>query len=219
MIVILVPALFYYIRGELKFLPNDLHYVFNIQPATVILGHNTMYAIDIFSGNSPVDYSWSWRSVSMYLNVVLYLMLGPYLFLMGYKKAKHQENRPKPWYWYVGASLCIGSLLIIPSEIMKQKVLANTKTSAAESRQRDMMRTELAEVGFALAQYEILEDGIDESFQVEDLNLEGLKFQYTVESVQFDTLITLVGSIPDQPEVTVTMEVRPYNQSVIKQRN
>ncbi len=218
-LVVLIPMLFSFIRGGVYFLPDNLHYIINTHPSTVIMAHSTLNAIDIFGGSSPTDYSMTWKSASMYLNVVVYLMLGPYLFLMGYKKAKQKENRVKPWYWYAGAVICIGSLSIIPTEIIKQKVFANTKESAAESRQRDMMRTELAEVGFATAQFEILQDGVDESFKVEDLNLENLQFNHSVESVQSDTLITLVATTPDQPEYQVTMEVRPYSRSVLKQRN
>ncbi|WP_421773707.1 hypothetical protein [Gracilimonas sp.] len=219
LLVVLIPMVFSFIRGDVYFLPDNIHYVINTHPSTVILSHNTMNAIDLFGGSSTTDYSMTWKSASMYLNVVLYLMIGPYLLFMGYRKAKQNENRSKPWYWYIGAVICIGSLSIIPTELLKKKVFSNTQESAAESRQRDMMRTELAEVGFATAQYEILQDGVNESFRVEDLKMEGLEFQHEVESVQSDTLIILVASTPDQPDYQVTMEVRPYNRSVLKQRN
>ena len=219
LLVILVPALFYYVRGELKFLPQNLHYIFNMQPTTVILGHNTMNAIDIFSGNATSDYTMTWETASMYLNVFLYLMLGPFLLFKGYKKAKENEHRAKPWYWYAGMMICIGSLAIIPTQIIKQKVWSNTKKSAAISRTKDMMRAELAEVGFETAQYAILEDGIDESFSIDELNLEDLKYEYAVENIQSDTLLTIKVSNPDLPEFSVRMEVRPYSCSVLKKMN
>lgn len=219
LLTILIPVSFSFIRGDVYFLPDNLHYIFNMHPTSTILAHNTMNAIDMFGGEVQTDYSMTWESASMYLNVVLYLMIGPYLFLMGYKKSKENEHRAKPWYWFVGAVICIGSLSIIPTELIKQKVFQNTKASAAESRTKDLMRAELAEVGFATAQYEILEDGIDESFSVDELNLNGLNYNYSVESLQSDTLITLVVSNLELPDYSVNMEVRPYSKSVLKQRN
>lgn len=219
MLVVLVPASFYYIRAELSFLSDDLHYIFNMQPSTVILGHNTMNAIDIFGGDATTDYSMTWRSVSMYLNVVLYLMLGPFLLLKGYKRANKNEERAKPWYWYVGMMICIGSLSIIPTQIIKHQVWKNTNESAAESRTKDKMRAELAEVGFKTAQYEILEDGVDESFSIDELNMEDLKYEYAVESMQSDTLVTLMVTNPELPGYNVKMDVKPYSRSVLKQRN
>ncbi|MGN8224873.1 hypothetical protein [Gracilimonas sp. BCB1] len=216
---ILVPVLFSFVRGGDSLLPYNWHYIFNPHPSTVLIGLAAVDAIEMFGGGKPAGFSIIWETASMYLNVVLYLMIGPYLLLMGYRKAILNENRSKPWYWYIGAVICIGSLSVIPTELLKQKVFSNTKESAAESRTKDLMRAELAEVGFATAQHEILQDGVDESFQVEDLNMEGLKFQHEVESVQSDTLITLVASTPEQPDYQVTMEVRPYNRSVLKQRN
>lgn len=217
LLVILVPIAFFFFRGDSYFLSNDLHYVFNMRPSTIIMGINTQNAISIFSGNVAAGYSITWETVSMYLNVILYLIVGPYLLFKGYKKARENENRAKPWYWYIGGAICIGMLFIIPAEMTRMYVFQNTKQAADKSRTKDLMRAELAEVGFATAQYEILEDGVDESFTIQDLNLNDLKFQYSVENVQSDTLITLSVSNPDFPDFEVKMDVRPYNQRLLKQ--
>ncbi|MEQ8524944.1 hypothetical protein [Gracilimonas sp.] len=216
LLIILVPALFWLIED---FLPRHFNYLFNPDSTSVLIGLASVDAIDMFRGDDPAGFSLTRETVSIYVNVLIYLMLGPYLFLMGYIKAKKTERRTKPWYWYAGAVICIGSLSIIPTEILKQYVFENTKASAADSRTKDLMRAELAEVGFATAQYEILEDGVDELFSVDELNLENLKYNYTVESIQLDTLITLMVSNPDLPDYNVKMEVRPYNRSLLKQRN
>lgn len=217
LLVFIAPTLFHFIEGSDSFLPYNWHYIFNPQPSTVLIGLASVEAIDMFRGDTPVGFSITWETASMYLNVVLYLMLGPYLFLRGYKKSKQNKNRSKPWYWYIGTVICISSLSIIPTEFLKQKVFANTVESAVESRQKDMMRAELAEVGFETAQYEILEDGIDESFSIDKLNLEDLQYEYAVENIQSDTLLTIMVSNPDLPEFSVRMEVRPYDRAVLKQ--
>lgn len=219
LLFILVPIVFFLIRDDAYFLSNDLHYVFNMLPSTVILGINTKDAIEIFGGNTASGYSITWETVSMYFNVVLYLMLGPYLLFKGYKKARKNDHRAKPWYWYIGAAICVGMLFIVPAQITRMYVFENTMEAADKSRTEDMMRIELTEVGFATAQYEILEDGVDESFKIEDLNLNDLKFEYAVESVQSDTLITLKVSNPDIPDFSVNIEIRPYNKRLLIQRN
>jgi|AntRauTorckE6833_2_1112554.scaffolds.fasta_scaffold00051_44 hypothetical protein len=219
LLLILVPAGLYFIRGDMNFLSGNLQYLFNMRPSTIILRFNTLDAIAIFGGNAPSGYPITWETVSMYLNVVLYLMLGPYLLFKGYKKAVKNENRTKPWYWYFGVAICIGMLFIVPAEITRMYVFENTLEAADKSRTKDLMRTELAEVGFATAEYEILEDGVDETFKIQDLNLNDLKFEYSVESGQSDTLIILSVSDPDFPDFEVKMEVRPYNKRLLSQRN
>lgn len=219
LLLILVPVGLYFIRGDMNFISGNLEYLFNVRPSTIILKVNTLDAIAIFGGDSPSGYAITWETVSMYLNVVLYLMLGPYLLFKGFKKAARNEDRVKPWYWYIGVAICIGMLFIIPAEITRMYVFENTLEAAEISRTKDKMRAELTEVGFELAQYEIIEDGVNESFRIEDLNLEDLKFQYSVESLQSDTLIIVSVSDPDLPDLKVKMEVRPYNERLLVQRN
>ncbi|HET8864525.1 MAG TPA: hypothetical protein VFM80_02435 [Gracilimonas sp.] len=219
LLFILVPAGLYFIRGDVNFLSGNLQYLFNIRPSTIILRFNTLDAITIFGGGAPSGYPFTWVTVSMYLNVVLYLMLGPYLLFKGFKKSRTNENRAKPWYWYIGAAICIGLIVIIPAEITRMYVFENTKVAADKNRTQDLMRTELTEVGFAAAQYEILEDGVNESFKIEDLDLNDLNFDHEVESVQSDTLLIISVSNPDLPEEDIKMEVRPYSESVLRIRN
>ncbi|MFP8490300.1 hypothetical protein ACKGJO_14550 [Gracilimonas sp. Q87] len=219
MIVVLVPIAFGFVQNNWDLLPNEINYLFNIHPTTVITGLATVDAINIFSGETVAGFSVTWRTASIYFNVILYLMLGPFLFFKGFKKAKSDPNRAKPWYWYIGCAICIGSLMVVPKEINHMRVLQNTEAGAEKNRQRDMMRVELAEVGFAAAEYEIIEDGINESFKIEYLDLQDLKYDHSVESIQSDTLLVISVSNPEQPELGHVMEVRPHSESVLRIRN
>lgn len=216
---IVVVSAISFIRGEIYFLPDKIHYIFNFHPTTVIMGINTVNAIEVFGGNDPSPYLINWETASMLFNVILYLMLGPYLLFMGYKKSKERSNRSKPWYWYIGGMVCIGSFAVIPVEVIHITVYERTKAGAEISRVRDMMRAELTEVGFATAQHEILKDGLSDSFKIEDLNLEDLEFEYTVENVSADTLVKIVVSNPEIPDFEVSMEIRPYDENLMIQRN
>lgn len=219
LLVITVPLALFFIPGDVHSLSNNLHYIFNMRPSTVIMGINAMEAIEIFSGNEPSGYPITWKIVSMYLNVVLYLMLCPYLLFIGYKKAAANDNKAKPWYWYIGAAIFILLLTIVPAEITRMYVFENTKEAADKSRAQDLMRAELVDVGYATAQYEILEDGVDDSFSIEDLDLEELKFVHTIENIESDSLLIISVSNPEYPDLSHRMEVRPYSKSVIRIRN
>lgn len=219
LLLVLVTATFSFIRGDMYFLPDNLHYIFNMRPSTTIIGINTQDAIEIFRGNAASGYLFTWETASMYFNVVLYLMLGPYLLFKGYTKARKNDHRAKPWYWYIGGAVCIGMLFIVPAEITRMYVFENTKEAAGKYRTQDLMRAELAEVGFAAAQHEILEDGVNESFTIEDLNLEDLKYEHTVEYVQSDTLVMISVSNSEYPDLGHGMEVRPYSKSILRMRN
>ena len=216
---IIVMSLFSLIRGDVYILPDNIHYIFNTHPTTIILGLDTVNAIDIFGGREPEGYPINWKTASMLLNVVLYLMIGPFLLYMGYKEARKSESYTKPWYWFVGGMIFIGSLTIIPTETLKIRVFQNTKVDSEKSRVHDKMRAELAEVGFATAMYEYLEDGLNEDFQVEDLGLERLNYQYEVVSILSDTLVVIKSSYPEYTEFTGKMEIRPYSQRLMVMRN
>lgn len=191
---------------------KDAVYIFNPHPTTVIMGLDTVSAIEIFSGGDSLDYQFNWRTISMLFNIVLYLMIAPYLLFLGYKKARQKREFEKPWYWYIGGILFIGSLSIIPTSIMHITVFENTKERSTASRSLDMMRLELFDVGFATAQYEILEDGISDSFTIADLGLNDLEYQYYIKSIESDTLITIIATNNKYDTHSFRMHVKPYSK-------
>lgn len=208
---------FSFINSRVDVMPKDLHNLFNPYPTVNFLSVEVIDAINIFSGDEPEGFHFNLITMSVLFNVVLFLMIGPYLMYLGYKYGK--SDKLKPWYWFLGAVICVGTFSIVPVEFISIRVFQNTKASAEESRIRDQMRAELADVGFAVAEYEILEDGIDDSFLIEDLNMENLEFEYTVENISSDTLISISVSNPEIPDFNVGMEVRPYNKNLMIQRN
>jgi hypothetical protein len=70
MIVVLVPISFNFIQDNWNLFPNDINYLFNIHPTSVIMGIATVDAINIFRGEAAQGFSISWRTASMYFNVV-----------------------------------------------------------------------------------------------------------------------------------------------------
>jgi len=224
MIVVLVPFGFEYVQNNWNPLPKAVDYLFNYHPTNIVIALGTIDAINLFGGDAVEGFSITWLTASIYFNIVMFLILGPYLFFKGYKQAKNNHENTKPWYWYVGGAICVASLMIIPVEIRhlyyySSGVYKSNMESAAQSRELDLMRSELTEVGFKAAEYEIVKDGINDSFEIEDLDLQDLKYDHSVESIQSDTLLVISVSNPDQPERGQEMEVRPYSESVLRFRN
>lgn len=200
-----------------KGIGNSFVQFFNPSPGAILIGLETVAAIDIFGGKIPAEIGIDINTVSILISMIILLMLGPWLLNLGYKDFEQKELNNKPWYWFMGACLSLVAITIIPILSISFTVFQNTQESAHKNSVKDLMRSELMEVGFETAQYEILEDGLDESFSIDELNMEDLKYDYAVESMQSDTLITLMVSNPELPDFEVRMEVRPYDRSVIRQ--
>jgi len=224
MIVVLVPFGFEYVQNNWNPLPKAVDYLFNYHPTNIVIALGTIDAINLFGGDAVEGFSITWLTASIYFNIVLFLILGPYLFFKGFKQAKKNQENAKPWYWYVGGAICIGSLMIIPMEIKhlysySSGVYKSNMESVEKSRESDLMRRELTNVGFKAAEYEIVKDGFDESFEIGELDLEELKYVHSVENIYSDTLLVISVSNPEQPELGYQMEVRPYSESVLRFRN
>lgn len=224
MIVVLVPFGLDFVQSDWGPFPKAVDYLFNIHPTNIVIALGTIDAINMFGGDAVVGFSITWITASIFFNIVLFLILGPYLFFKGFKQAKNNHENAKPWYWYVGGAICVGSLMIIPAEIRhiysyNSGVYKSNMEKVGQSRELDLMRSELTDVGFAAAEFEIIEDGLNESFEIEDLNLQGLKYDHSVESIQSDTLLVISVSSPERPELGQILEVRPYSENVLRLRN
>lgn len=195
-------------------------YFFNPNPGVIIMGLETVAAIDIFSGSVPEEISMNLETVSILISMVLLLMIGPWLLYTGYKQdEKNDESALKPWYWFLGGSLSVFSLSSIPVLIISFTVFQNTQTSAEVSRSQDQIRQELQKVGFAAAEYGILNDGFDESFNLSDLDINGLEFEYITEGAVSDSSIIIVAPDLNGEGIGNKIEVMPFSAKVMSYRN
>ncbi|MAL18980.1 MAG: hypothetical protein CL670_04760 [Balneola sp.] len=193
--------------------------LFNPNPGVILLGLETIAAIDIFAGEVPNEIEVSFETLSVLFSMLLLLIVGPWLLYKGYKEyEKGDPSKFKPWYWFVGASLSVISLASIPVLIISFQVFQNTKASADKNRVQDLMRQELQMVGFAVAEYGILEDGFDESFGIEDLELGVLQFEYSVEGTPSDSSIIIVSKKIEENSGK-RIKVMPFSPEVMSYRN
>jgi hypothetical protein len=208
---------FEFFTGGTNFPPSKIHYLFNTKPTSFLLSQESLNAIAMFRGEAPEDFSFNQDSLSVLFNVILYFLIGPFLFYLGFKNEK--EGKLKPWYWYIGAVICIGSLAIVPSKVIDIRVFENVKDSAEKSRVHDKMRQELFEVGFEIMEYEIFQEGINPDFTIEKLGFKELQFNYEVVDVDGDTLLTIKALGPEHVEYTPSLEINLNDFRKVQLRN
>ena len=209
--------------------PYTLSEVFDIRPTSYnavtpiptvnIVGLATNDAINQFSGKPIVGFGLSKDTIFILTGVLLNLFLGPWLWYLGFKKAQTSGHQAKPWSWYVGGIICLSSLVIIPSTVLSIYVHEKTWVSAMESREKDQQRQEAFDVSFALAQYHLLTENITEDFDLDELDLPKLSFEYEIVSVTGDSLVVLKATSPNYDGMSLTVDITPYKTPFMRQRN
>ncbi len=196
-----------------------LGYLINVRPSSIILWFLTIDAINIFSGKEAVGISLNLESISILTNVLLFLMIGPFLLVKGYLESEKKVTEKKPWYWYVGAIIVISALMIVPTEIVRTKMMIDTSKSSQESRIRDLMRKEITDVGFATAEHLILNKSEGKSFNLEDIKIDSFNYDFSIEGNPSDSLITIICTNPEQTTFSVKLDVYPDEEEVMRMRN
>jgi|AntRauTorcE11898_2_1112593.scaffolds.fasta_scaffold16828_2 uncharacterized membrane protein YccF (DUF307 family) len=216
LVVISVTAVFYVGNAT----SNQLLQFFNPNHGMVLIGLETVDSIKIFGGEVPPAREINVTTISVLISVVFLLMAGPWLFYMGYKHFEDDNSKYKPWYWFIGAVIVLFAISAIPVTINSVRVFENTKESAQVSRTKDLMRQELMEVGLAAAELGALENGFNESFRVEDLEMADLKYEYSVENISSDSLVTIVSTgLKAEGDFSFKVTVNPYQRKVLSFRN
>ena len=215
--VVYLFGMFGFNRGSVYMMPETIQYLFNPHPTSNLLRTESLDAISIFRGMEPKGFEINMITVSMLCNIILYFLIGPFLLYLGYKN--DLEGKFKSWYWFVGMVICLGSITIVPIELVDIKVFENTKESAEETRIIDSMKQELLDVGFATAEHLILNKSEGNSFNLEYIEIDSFNYDYTIEGKQSDSLITIICTNPEQTTFSVKLEVYPDKEEVMRMRN
>lgn len=227
---------------------RNLGFVFSL-PALKISGYETVQAINDFGGK-PEDLSgFAEVAIVPAVGIFIVLILAPFLLLKGYIQANNSENPQKrSWTWYVGAIMIM--LALIPAALsatVGTKVYMNTVESSENSRQRDVLRSQLMNLALGASYLLFLlqeKGGGDGSFRnigtdSEPISLDDLKsytadsnFEFQIYETISDSMITIVG-ISDQVgneedfqnvngetgRQQISVEVTPYNEEIFKMGN
>lgn len=94
--------------------------------------------------------NWNFRLTAL-ATIILSFVVGPSLWV--YAEIKNQKSEitnvlKKGIAWYLGVILIISSLQVVPTAIVKGIVFQNTWDSAAESKNRDELRSDLMKLGY-----------------------------------------------------------------------
>lgn len=123
----------------------------------------TMLSIDAFSAG--MDYStyvqeavapyWNYR-LTAFASILLTFVIGPSLWV--YAEIKNQNSSSedvlkKGIAWYVGVILVVASLQVVPTTFIKGIVFQNTWDSAAESKAKDQLRSDLLKLGYKALEF------------------------------------------------------------------
>lgn len=123
----------------------------------------TMLSIDAFSAG--VDYStfvqdavapyWNYR-LTAFASILLTFVIGPSLWM--YAEIKNQNSScedvlKKGISWYVGVIIVVASLQVVPTTFIKGVVFENTWNSAAESKVKDQLRSDLMKLGYEALEF------------------------------------------------------------------
>jgi len=188
----------------------------------VLNGLASLDAIATFRGEEPEGVTFSILTLSILSSTLLYLILGPVLLYLGYKRSEDTESTFRPWYWYVGSVVCIAGLSLVITVVQQLRpngVIQNNMQSVEKSRALDQMRDELSDVSFAVAEYEIVQDGLSPGFSLDELGLTALRFEYFIEKIEGDTLVGIRVEHPELDVIGQFMEIRPYSENIMRMRS
>lgn len=216
LLFVLITLIFTFSMDSHRITPSIFSYIFNPYPYSIIISIDTISAIGIFSGDEPLTYQIDGKTLSMLLNVILYLILGPYLLFKGYNKAKETADNKKPWYWFLGGLIVLFSVSSMPIVISQLIIFENSKEQSMASENLDKMRSELFDVSFEIAQYEIVQDGINPSFTMDDLELKNLEYNYSIDAIESDTLVRITATSSAYEDHKAVAEIKPYNRQQIR---
>ncbi len=128
---------------------SEFGYILSI-PSMKIVANETVQAINEFAGDPRETAELTDIAVTVGLSMFLMFILTPFLLLKGSQQAEDSEDpKQRNWTWYAGAVLIISIIFpVLASSTIGTKVFMNTKASAHNSRQLDLMRSELMDLAF-----------------------------------------------------------------------
>ncbi|MBO6537612.1 MAG: hypothetical protein JJ966_15425 [Balneolaceae bacterium] len=206
-----------YIIGTYVKSPMSWNNLFSPVSTQLFLSHGYQNAIALFAGDAldPIPIQTYFIT---FIGVVIYLILGPWLLYHGFISSRKNEEYKKPWQWYVGAIICIGSMSILPTTSVTMIVMGNTAISADKSRETDKLREEAFDVGFKLAQEKVK--------QMSDFSLTSFEKTYPKEQnleIQFDEVVKdslyRIITKSGKSDLSVQVDVQPYEEDFLLIRN
>ncbi len=187
-------------------------------PSTQVNGISVIESINEFSGDETTSAFYKGAREGIALSLILILVVIPFLFVKGTLQSEIRENPTA--LWYTGSALML-IIVIMPiiAGVSKVYWFQNGKENSQMSRTRDIMRMELTDVSFIVAE-QILE--LNEISSMSELNIKDIpkiknsEYPYKLVSNPNDTSVTITISSDKVNNFTATTIIRPYSDQIFK---
>jgi len=233
---------------DIDVLVSEIGYILSV-PTMKIMAYDITQSINEFSGGGREFQGFSEITVTVILSMFVIFILNPYLLIRVYQQADRSgDSKQRSWIWYSGAILIMASIFpVLVSSVIGTKVFMNTKESAKNSREMDIIRSELMDLAFD-ASYRLFlpveKGGGDGSFRgfgdgTQTISLEDLEsyssdsgFEFQIHGEVSDSSFSIVA-VSDNPgrktdfeningsvgRQQVSVEVKPYEEAIFQMQS
>lgn len=193
------------------FLPSTI-------PSTQVNGISVIESINEFSGDETTSAVYKGARAGITISLILIFVVIPFLFVKGTIQSEKRENPAA--LWYVGSALML-IILVMPMIAGASKIhwFKNVSEGSNNSRTQDLMRMELTDVSFIVAE-QVME--LDEISSMSELTAENIpdirnsEYTYMLVSNPRDTSVTITVSSDKVNNFTATTLVRPYSDQIFE---
>lgn len=193
------------------FLPSTI-------PSTQVNAISTIDSIHEFSGDETTSAFYKGARAGITISLILIFVVIPFLFVKGTIQSEKRENPAA--LWYVGSALML-IILVMPMIAGASKIqwFQNVNEGSNNGRTQDLMRMELTDVSFNVAE-QVME--LDEISSMSELTAENIsdirnsEYTYMLVSNPKDTSVTITISSDKINNFTATTIIRPYSEQIFK---
>ncbi|OAN64704.1 hypothetical protein A8B79_00735 [Balneola sp. EhC07] len=187
-------------------------------PSTQVNGISVIESINEFSGDETTSAFYKGARAGITISLILIFVVIPFLFVKGTIQSEKRENPTA--LWYTGSALML-IIVVMPMIAGASKIhwFQNVDKSSQMSRTHDVMRMELTDVSFIIAE-EILE--FDDISVLAEFNAENIteiinsEFHYLLVTNPDDSSATITISSDKVNNFTATTIIRPYSDQIFK---
>ncbi|MEQ9092458.1 MAG: hypothetical protein RIE52_15295 [Balneola sp.] len=193
------------------FLPSTI-------PSTQVNAISVIDSIHEFSGDETTSAFYKGARAGITISLILIFVVIPFLFVKGTIQSEKRENPAA--LWYVGSALML-IILVMPMIAGASKIqwFQNVNEGSNYGRTQDLMRMELTDVSFNVAE-QVME--LDEISSMSELTAENIsdirnsEYTYMLVSNPKDTSVTITISSDKINNFTATTIIRPYSDQIFK---
>lgn len=187
-------------------------------PSTQVNGISVIESINEFSGDETTSAFYKGARAGITISLILIFVVIPFLYVKGTIQSEKRENPTA--LWYTGSALML-IIVVMPMIAGASKIhwFQNVSEGSNNGRTQDLMRMELTDVSFIVAE-QVME--LNEISSMSEINAENIpeirnsEYPYKLVSNPKDTSVTITISSDKVNNFTATTIIRPYSDQIFK---